>query len=683
MKKFLLFSLLLVFISYVSFSQSTVFSDNFENGTTSWTLTGTWGTSTAHYHSSNNALTESPTGNYGSTVTSYATMTSGANLTSALSSELKFWAIYSIEAGFDYMYLDASADGGTTWNNLAIYDDTSSVWTQYTYSLGGYVGNSNVKIRFRFISDGAVEFDGMYIDDFMITADTVDNAPPLILHTPPVFHQGTLGAYTANSSIIDISGITVAEIIYRVDGGAFDTINGVNTSGNAFQFIIPQQQPGASVDYYIHAVDSSTLANTSSTDTFNYISGTYVSFDNGNVDFVDSISPSTGAAERITLQGPTQLVTMLIRNYTDVNRPNDSMLVHVWSNSYGLPGTDLITPFKVFPSATLQNTSPMTVIDLRQYSTQLSNLTGDVFIGYTVPVGGCWTTITQPGTYNRSYKYSGSAWTAATGTGGSSDFHFRAVTGGIIGAPVADFVFDTTNIPLVAFTDSSSDNPTSWLWNFNDGSPASILQNPTHTFTYNGNFNVCLKVTNAIGSDSICKMVAINSYLPPVANFSFDTTSDPSVSFTDISTNTPTSWLWDFDDGGITSTLQNPSHTFPAVGGTYNVCLTASSANGSSSPFCQNVVLSVGAGIENISGGKSINIYPNPLTNKSFIELNNFNLENVLFNLYNIRGELIDVDYSVMENGIQISKGQLSNGVYVFKIIVNDKIFYSGNLVVQ
>ncbi len=683
MKKFLLFTLFLVFISYVSFSQSTVFSDNFESGTTSWTLTGTWGTSTAHYYSSNHALTESPTGNYGISVTSYATMTSGANLTSALSSELKFWAIYSIEAGFDYMYLDASSDGGTTWNNLAIYDDTSSVWTQYTYSLGGYVGNSNVKIRFRFISDGAVEFDGMYIDDFMITADTVDNAAPLILHTPPVFHQGTLGAYTANSSIIDISGISVAEIIYRVDGGVFDTINGVNTTGNAFQFIIPQQQPGASVDYYIHAVDSSTLANTSSTDTFNYISGTYVSFDNGNVDFVDSISPSTGAAERITLQGPTQLVTMLIRNYTDVNRPNDSMLVHVWSNSYGLPGTDLITPFKVFPSATLQNTSPMTVIDLRQYSTQLSNLTGDIFIGYTVPVGGCWTTITQPGTYNRSYKYSGSVWSAATGTGGSSDFHFRAVTGGIIGAPVADFVFDTTNTPLIAFTDSSSDNPTSWMWNFNDGSPAITLQNPTHTFTYNGNFNVCLTVTNAIGSDSICKMVAINSYLPPVANFSFDTIGDPSVTFTDISTNTPTSWLWDFDDGGITSTLQNPSHIFPAVGGTYNVCLTASSANGSSSPFCQNVVLSVGAGIENISGGKSINIYPNPLTNKSFIELNNCKLENVLFNLYNIRGELIDADYSVMENGIQISKGQLSKGVYVFKIIVNDKIFYSGNLIVQ
>ncbi|HBA73700.1 MAG TPA: hypothetical protein DER40_06800 [Geobacter sp.] len=51
------------------------------------------------------------------------------------------------------------------------------------------------------------------------------------------------------------------------------------------------------------------------------------------------------------------------------------------------------------------------------------------------------------------------------------------------------------------------------------------------------------------------------------------------VQFTDTSTGNPTSWLWDFGDGG-TSTSQNPSHTY-ANSGTYSVSLTASNITGS------------------------------------------------------------------------------------------------------
>lgn len=52
-----------------------------------------------------------------------------------------------------------------------------------------------------------------------------------------------------------------------------------------------------------------------------------------------------------------------------------------------------------------------------------------------------------------------------------------------------------------------------------------------------------------------------------------------SVSFTDTSSNYPTSWLWNFGDG-ITSTQQNPTHTYIASG-TYTVSLTASNGQGS------------------------------------------------------------------------------------------------------
>jgi len=51
------------------------------------------------------------------------------------------------------------------------------------------------------------------------------------------------------------------------------------------------------------------------------------------------------------------------------------------------------------------------------------------------------------------------------------------------------------------------------------------------------------------------------------------------VSFTDQSSNTPTSWHWTFGDGG-TATAQNPSHTYTGAG-TYTVTLTATNAAGS------------------------------------------------------------------------------------------------------
>ncbi len=54
-----------------------------------------------------------------------------------------------------------------------------------------------------------------------------------------------------------------------------------------------------------------------------------------------------------------------------------------------------------------------------------------------------------------------------------------------------------------------------------------------------------------------------------------------SVTFTDLSTGTPTSWAWDFGDGN-TSSLQNPTHTYASVG-TYDVSLTVTTSSGSDS----------------------------------------------------------------------------------------------------
>jgi len=80
--------------------------------------------------------------------------------------------------------------------------------------------------------------------------------------------------------------------------------------------------------------------------------------------------------------------------------------------------------------------------------------------------------------------------------------------------------------------------------------------------------------------------ILFNLNAPPVAPVaSFSTSSNAvctgtSVSFTDASVNSPTTWAWNFGDGGSAAT-QNPSHIYNQVG-TYIVTLNATNAAGTS-----------------------------------------------------------------------------------------------------
>ncbi len=89
----------------------------------------------------------------------------------------------------------------------------------------------------------------------------------------------------------------------------------------------------------------------------------------------------------------------------------------------------------------------------------------------------------------------------------------------------------------------------------------------------------------------------------PVADFVGNPTSGTpgtNVQFTDLSTNTPTSWAWNFGDpasGGLnTSTSQNPAHTYNTLG-LYTVTLTATNGTGSDGETKTNYInISTGGG---------------------------------------------------------------------------------------
>jgi PKD repeat protein len=101
-------------------------------------------------------------------------------------------------------------------------------------------------------------------------------------------------------------------------------------------------------------------------------------------------------------------------------------------------------------------------------------------------------------------------------------------------------------------------NLTSWEWK------GKLEDNTRKKYQPNTNITVTLAAT------------------PPVADFSGTPTSGSTplvVSFTDESTGSRSSWLWNFGDGN-TSTAQSPSHTYSAAG-SYDVTLTATNAEGS------------------------------------------------------------------------------------------------------
>ncbi len=163
----------------------------------------------------------------------------------------------------------------------------------------------------------------------------------------------------------------------------------------------------------------------------------------------------------------------------------------------------------------------------------------------------------------------------------------------VVPPPFASFMPDQTSgeAPLaVRFTNQSTGSITSYRWNFGDGASSSEA-NPSHTFTTPGIYTVSLEATGPGGVSNFSWQINVRTASAPVAGFSLNTASGPApltVQFTDQSSGSVTSRLWNFSDG-TTSTETNPSHTFTGVG-TYNVFLTVTGPGGSSIARRQVVV---------------------------------------------------------------------------------------------
>jgi len=122
-----------------------------------------------------------------------------------------------------------------------------------------------------------------------------------------------------------------------------------------------------------------------------------------------------------------------------------------------------------------------------------------------------------------------------------------------------------------------------YQWDFNnDGTfdAEGINLTSTNAVYGLGSHSVSITISNGLGAAYTRTRENYLNVIPPVeCNFSASTlTADAPfmVYFTDLSTNQPQYWKWDFNgDGMIDSFLQNPSHIYSSTG-SFNVSLTVS-----------------------------------------------------------------------------------------------------------
>jgi carboxypeptidase T len=165
----------------------------FDDGTNSSQWTGNWVSETHTAYSPSSAYSESESGgsaiNYSNNSTKTFEYNTPISLVNASDAMVSFFAKWEIEADYDYCQFQVSTDNGASWegqcglytvpgtsgngsvqpNGKPVYEGTKN-WLREEISLSDYLGET-IKVRFIFESDGGVNMDGFYFDDFKISSN--------------------------------------------------------------------------------------------------------------------------------------------------------------------------------------------------------------------------------------------------------------------------------------------------------------------------------------------------------------------------------------------------------------------------------------------------------------------------------------------------------------------------------
>ncbi|MEQ8909883.1 MAG: T9SS type A sorting domain-containing protein [Vicingaceae bacterium] len=243
------------------------YTEDFESGNGGWTASGTnssWahGTPAGTYitgaANGSNAWVTNLTGDYNNSELSYLESPCMDFSSISIDPTLNFSHIHNTESCCDEGWIEVSTNAGSTWTKLIAgpnainwYNDLGNQWWDGDHAAGtgvwhaastvlsGVAGNSNVKIRFVFSSDGSVTNDGFGVDDINIAPPAADDAAIVDLSAP----GSSCGFGTSDSVKVlftnnGTNAITSLDLSYSMNGSAYvtETFTGNLLSGDTAEY---------------------------------------------------------------------------------------------------------------------------------------------------------------------------------------------------------------------------------------------------------------------------------------------------------------------------------------------------------------------------------------------------------------------------------------------------------------
>jgi len=145
-----------------------LFSDDFESGRSKWITSGIYESWSVTYNPvfSSNVIQDSSS-NYHENETSYLRTANFINTANCKGLHFQFKIDYSLEDGYDFLYIEGSPDGNTY--------TTAYYATGFSYGILTFLewedelDLGSFYLRFRLVTDYLYNYDGVYIDDIVLT----------------------------------------------------------------------------------------------------------------------------------------------------------------------------------------------------------------------------------------------------------------------------------------------------------------------------------------------------------------------------------------------------------------------------------------------------------------------------------------------------------------------------------
>ncbi|MBN2777846.1 MAG: M6 family metalloprotease domain-containing protein [Bacteroidales bacterium] len=233
-------------------------------------------------------------------------------------------------------------------------------------------------------------------------------------------------------------------------------------------------------------------------------------------------------------------------------------------------------------------------------------------------------------------------------------------------APIANFTADLTtgcdNL-TVTFTDASSNNPTSWDWDFGDGTSSSNETNPVHEYTSPGVYTVTMEATNSTGSDDIIKTDFIIVGETPEIDFvvtpaSGELVADGAISVTVTGGEEPYGVVWDHD------ALETSLELTSLVPGSYYLTVTENNNCSINETIEVNWVNFIDNQNSNIA------IFPNPAQSQITILSEGNMMQSI--SITNVLGEVVYTSDNKTDV-LHIDISDFASGTYFVKIDLMDR----------